>query len=94
MTKIVGYIRKTGEFEKDGKKIAYDNFNVFYTTDENAKVVGLGVGECKCPVSKLRILGADSLDDCIGRDCSLFVDASASQYKNSIPVVTTIICGD
>lgn len=90
MKTIVGFVRKTGEFEKDGKKIAYDNYNVYFTDDNTANVVGMSVGEVKCPVAKLKIFGADDLVSCIGRNCELYVDSDSTRYKNTIPVVTTI----
>lgn len=94
MQKIVGFVRKTGTFEKDGKKIDYDNFNVFYESDETQGVVGCSAGEVKCPVARLRIFGAKDLADCIGKECRLYVESNASRYKNSVPVVTTIIVGE
>lgn len=91
MTQIVGFVRKTGAFEKDGKSINYDNYNVFYLTDENSAVVGMGVGECKCPVAKLKILGAKDIAGCVGKKCSLYVDANSSRFRSGVPTVTTII---
>ena len=81
MFKFVGYERKQGSFvnKETGEKVEYDNVELYVTGDATEKpgVVGMFCDSFPAKMEKLKITGAKSLDELIGKPVILVQDLTA-----------------
>ena len=75
-TVLRGYERREGQFtQKDtGEVIAYDNIMLHYTSDDRDEITGLFCGSIKCKSGSFKLVGADKLDDLIGKPVLMVMD--------------------
>lgn len=84
MYKLLGYERKTGEFtnKETGEIVKYDNYDLFYVTDEKENVKGLYCDSARAKVDELKLTGAKDLDEALDKEVYLMVDLTAKTDEN------------
>lgn len=75
-TVLRGYERKEGQFvnEKTGEMITYDNILLHYTSNDREEVTGLYCGSIKCKSGSFKLVGANNLDELIGKPVLMVMD--------------------
>lgn len=84
MIRLVGYQQKKGNFtqKETGELVEYDNTELYYTTDEKSEVKGVYADSAKAKTEQLKIIGAKTLDDAIGKEVYLIVDVTTRTDKD------------
>lgn len=79
-TVLRGYERKEGQFlvEKTGEMREYNNFVLYFTTDDREEVVGLFCSKIKCKVGSFKLIGAEKLEDALHKEVFLMLDPTAN----------------
>lgn len=79
-TVLMGYENKAGQFtnRETGELIAYDNYVLHFTSDDREEVKGWFCGSIKCKSGTFRIIGADTIDECLGKEVLMVMDMTAS----------------
>lgn len=64
--------------EKTGEAKEYDNYMLHFTSDEREEITGLYCGSVKCKTGQFRLIGAETLDECINREVMFVMDMTES----------------
>ena len=86
----IGYERKTGEFEKDGKTLNYDNIVLHCLSDEcGDDFVGIGKGiSFKFKAQNFRTTPSVPVSDLVGKAIEVVFDVSGSVPKPNKVILT------
>lgn len=72
MIKVMGYQRKKGDFvSEDGRKVEYDNIELYVFTDEAQEVTGYFCDTLKLPFKETSFLGVNNVSELINREIAL-----------------------
>lgn len=98
MIKLIGYLRKQGNFtNKDsGELVAYDNIELYFTSNEKPDVKGLYCDSAKAKTEDLKVINAKDLDAAIGKEVYLITDLTKKtdeQGKARIMVEKVVVVG-
>lgn len=84
MFKIIGYERKQGQFpnKETGEIVKYDNYELYYVTDEKDNLKGLFADGARAKAEELQIIGAKDLDEALNKEVYLISDLLAKPDEN------------
>lgn len=72
MIKVMGFQRKQGDFiAEDGRKVQYDNVELYVFTDEAQDVTGYFCDTLKLPFKTESFVGVNNVSELINREISL-----------------------
>lgn len=97
MYKLVGYQEKKGNFtnKETGEVVEYHNYELFYVTDEKPDVKGCYADSATAKAKDLRIKGAKTLEECLGKEVYLIADLTArtdEQGRARLNVSSIVVC--
>lgn len=72
MIKVMGYQRKKRDFtSEDGRKVEYDNIELYVFTDEAQEVTGYFCDALKLPFKEDSFLGVNNVSELINKEIAL-----------------------
>lgn len=84
MVVLKGFKRKVGQMvNKDsGELIKWDNYDLYFETDEDHDVVGIKPLIQAARAADLQVMGAASLEDLLGKPCFVMHDMDVKTDEN------------
>lgn len=77
-TILRGFKRKKGNFVNDAKQlIDYDNLTLYFTDDSDMDTIGETSGMISAGAEEFQLIGAEKLQDLIGRPIMMVIDPSS-----------------